>query len=540
MPTSLFQYEMLPTTWFYLSALMIIATFFRFNRFWSIRNLDIIGLIAFTPGLLFLAMGDDYSGYVWLHVLGLFMFLRLLFDLFMVRRPLLEPNLASSGLIFSSIMLVMFLIPNLLINRGEAIDSYRTLRLEQILTIKNDYERDKGRSVPITDRPGYLPFRKLTDRVNQIFMPPVKVREEIFSNGVFQTISLSRPAAVQTIDSLPISSSEKAILHYRWHEQNENEAFLEGPIAVKFASLAVPSEAKNTVADPDILLDEPKDTPEAAVPSAPTGAPDVQSVNLLLEQEENNRLLSDNGTPFLDEVFLVIFVILAQFATVFGMIAIGHCHFGNLKTGVAAAMVYLLLPYVNQMPGSLDHVIPGMLLVLAAAIYRRPIFSGFLIGLAGCLVFYPFFLLPLWISFYWKRGAHRFLIGVVSAVLMMGLILLGSPTTLGSYAKQIASMFGLHSILISHPIGLWAFLPTYYRIPIIALYMVVVFGLTLWPTRKNFATLIGCTAMLMLGAQFWMGHYGGLYMGWYLPLLILTLFRPNLEDRVATATVIEV
>ena len=44
----------------------------------------------------------------------------------------------------------------------------------------------------------------------------------------------------------------------------------------------------------------------------------------------------------------------------------------------------------------------------------------------------------------------------------------------------------------------------------------------------------------MLGVQFWMGNQGGLYMGWYLPLLIQTLFRPNLEDRVASTTVIEI
>ncbi len=52
MPTSFFQYEMLPTTWFFVSALIMLAMFFKFNRFWSIRNIDLIGLILFTPGLM--------------------------------------------------------------------------------------------------------------------------------------------------------------------------------------------------------------------------------------------------------------------------------------------------------------------------------------------------------------------------------------------------------------------------------------------------------------------------------------------------------
>jgi hypothetical protein len=37
----------------------------------------------------------------------------------------------------------------------------------------------------------------------------------------------------------------------------------------------------------------------------------------------------------------------------------------------------------------------------------------------------------------------------------------------------------------------------------------------------------------MIAAQFWHGYGGGLYMGWFLPLLLLTIFRPNLQDRIA-------
>ena len=38
----------------------------------------------------------------------------------------------------------------------------------------------------------------------------------------------------------------------------------------------------------------------------------------------------------------------------------------------------------------------------------------------------------------------------------------------------------------------------------------------------------------MLAVQFWhgFGDGGGMYMAWYMPLLLMTVFRPNLEDRV--------
>ena len=61
------------------------------------------------------------------------------------------------------------------------------------------------------------------------------------------------------------------------------------------------------------------------------------------------------------------------------------------------------------------------------------------------------------------------------------------------------------------------------------------FTLAIWPAQKNLGTLLSCSAAVMVATQFWHGYGGGLYMGWYLPLTLLTVFRPNLEDRVALA-----
>ena len=58
-------------------------------------------------------------------------------------------------------------------------------------------------------------------------------------------------------------------------------------------------------------------------------------------------------------------------------------------------------------------------------------------------------------------------------------------------------------------------------------------SLVLWPAQKNLGTLMSCSAAVMIATQFWHPRGGGLYMAWYLPLVLLTIFRPNLEDRVA-------
>jgi hypothetical protein len=81
--------------------------------------------------------------------------------------------------------------------------------------------------------------------------------------------------------------------------------------------------------------------------------------------------------------------------------------------------------------------------------------------------------------------------------------------------------------------------PLAFRIPIMAGFLVLCGGLALWPAQKNLGTLLSLSAAVILAAQFWNPHQGGLYMAWYLPLLLLTIFRPNLEDRVALTAVLE-
>mgnify|MGYP006970125895 CR=1 FL=1 len=96
------HYQLNDATWFVLSLLLILAVFFRFNRLWSLRNLDLLMLLAISPGVLFLTDeyrdGDSNAGYVWLFVCSGVLLLRLFLDSRFKRRPLLEQNLNASGL----------------------------------------------------------------------------------------------------------------------------------------------------------------------------------------------------------------------------------------------------------------------------------------------------------------------------------------------------------------------------------------------------------------------------------------------------------
>ena len=117
----LFKYELNPITWAYLSALLTIGIFFKFHRFWSVRNLDLIGLIVLSPGILLIFYGL-VVGYAWLFAVGAFFMIRLLLDPVMVRRPLLEPNLNASGLTFTGTAILVFLVANLLAAKPDRLE----------------------------------------------------------------------------------------------------------------------------------------------------------------------------------------------------------------------------------------------------------------------------------------------------------------------------------------------------------------------------------------------------------------------------------
>lgn len=226
----------------------------------------------------------------------------------------------------------------------------------------------------------------------------------------------------------------------------------------------------------------------------------------------------------------------ANLALVFSIIAIGYWHFGNLKTGVGAATLYLLLPYTAHMTGQVDHVVPGALMLLAILLYRQPFVAGMFLGAAAGVVYYPFSLLPLWCSFYWQRGIRRFTMGFALSVtaLVLAIIIL-RPSNMG---QDLGYMFGIKPIAMNGMDGIWGLgWHPFIRIPIIVVFVLLSWSFVLWPAQKNLATLMSCSSAIMAATQFWNGFGGGLYMAWFVPIALLTIFRPNLDYCIALEVV---
>lgn len=104
-----YGYSVSDATWFYLSLLLILAVFFRFNRILSLRNLDLALLLSIAPGLLLVQHGYNF-GHGWLFVVTGCWLVRLFSDSFWKRRPLLEQNLNSAGMAFLTVSVFVLLI----------------------------------------------------------------------------------------------------------------------------------------------------------------------------------------------------------------------------------------------------------------------------------------------------------------------------------------------------------------------------------------------------------------------------------------------
>jgi hypothetical protein len=437
----LFQYQRVnPTTWAYLASLLLIALYFKFNRIWSVRNWDLLLLILVAPALLMVQYGlerpadaeahsVEYVGYIWLFAVSGVFLLRLLLDTFMVRRPLLEPNLSVGGLTFLGISLFIFLMANVVTgtpDEADVVGSQQAVHLRDLSASRKDFNSLR------THGPGF-PFLFL--------LPHISTQSVLGEKG----------------------SSER-------------------PLA-------------------------------------------------------NGTDLPDESAPLVNVVTARVVAIISQLAIVIGLAIVGLRHFDNMKTGIAAATLYLLLPYTAMWTGSVVHALPGALVVWAIVFYRRPLLAGAMVGLAIGTTYYPVFLLPLWISFYWQRGLWRFLIGAVAMVALLVLTVALMSDDRSVFLAGLRLMFGLWLPVEDQLAGAWQFWRPVYRYPILAGYVALCLSMALWPAQKNLGTLISYTAAIMLGTQFWHAHSGGLALAWYLPLLLLTIFRPNLEDRVALAVV---
>jgi hypothetical protein len=504
----LFQYQKVgPTMWAYLSSLLIIGLYFKFNRFWSVRNLDLCLVILLAPGLLFVYYGDQLS-----------------------RKPVVA---AASPSTANSPAATPTAPGGNLANDGSTTDAPE----KPALADPDAGPADK----PAESKPGIAPAAntnlqppRAELRANMPPLSPEKARS-VMNFGYVWLLSVSlmlmirllcdptmvrRPLLEPNLSNGGLLFIGCALLVFLMANVLASEVStddLSGPQGAHAMLHRVDSGDQNfKYHGPGYyflhLL--------PSIPTLPYGG------------------MAQNDPRLAFTAAAKTMAIISHLAVVVALVVVGLWHFDNIKLGIGAAAMYLMLPYTAQMTGHVNHVLPSALMLWAIVFYRRPAIAGIFVGLSVGVVYYPIFLLPLWISFYWQRGVFRFLAGLIGAVAVTAISLAFVSEDMASFWSKIRQMFGLFvpNMDADQLRGIWSRSfgwDPIWRLPCIALSICLSALFALWPAQKNLGTLLSCSAAMMLAVQFWHGYGGGTYIAWFMPLMLLTVFRPNLEDRIA-------
>ncbi len=519
-----------PATWFYLSSLLTIGLFFKFSRFWSVRNLDLLLLIALGPGLLFLHYGKK------MEQTGL--------------KPSTPSAIAPNDAALNAATL----------SAAAPLDAANGVAAPGVATTGSPSPSTAAGTEPAVAAPNADQTVIASNDAASVDVSATSRDATGFdatgpasrSTGTSDAASNApaEPEVVAADGTLVISTARRVQFYgYLW-------LFCGGGLVLA-RLLADPTMVRRPLLEPNLsaggltfigcslfvflmanVISKP--AAEPAPRTEPAMAQDEGAV-----QDPVAAATTNIGGPeyaILTRLPVAVkkgIAILAHLTIVMGMVLVGYRHFDNIVMGVGAATLYLMLPYTALMTNEFKHALPAAALVWAVLCYRKPLVSGALLGFAGGVAYYPLFLLPLWLSFYWARGLLRFVIGLSGMLVLLLLVLSGAP----NFLLNVQLMFGLLPPAMNGLLGVWdqqlGGWNGYYRMPVLAAFLVLVASMTLWPAQKNLGTLLSCSAAIMVATQFWHGYGGGTYMAWYLPLMLLTVFRPNLEDRVALTVLAE-
>ena len=335
-------------------------------------------------------------------------------------------------------------------------------------------------------------------------------------------------------------------------EQNLNTPGLTFLCAVAFVFLSfhawtsdeVPASTVQTVEAADRLLkrqeappsptrthEGPADDAKAGPAAAVLTAPFVKVIPPLAGAMSAESKPAD--TPQKYAVYAArIASIVAHLAVIVALVCIGRWHFGDQQIGVAMAALYMLLPCTSYDVGRLNHVLPAALILWAIAAYRRPVLSGGLMALACGTLQFPVFLLPLWFLFYDWRGAVRFGVGLASVgVVLAGSLILTSVDITSFWHQMIGAAVDWRALSFrdTQSGGFWQPEINAYRIPVFVAFCAGTIVVSVWPRHKTLEHLIANSAAIIIGTQFWYPQQGGVYSLWYVPLLLVVIFRPTLS-----------
>ena len=490
-----FVYERInESTWMYVSTFLILSFFFKFNRAWSIRNLDLFLIILLAPGLLLIQSG------------------RIVHSQFVQQQasenqvPESESSSPSSPIVNQAGFRKID-VPE------EGLETAASTAVVEAETGTSEL----GFNEPGLSRQrfgyywmfgigGLIMLRMLLDPLFErrpVLDPNMSIGGMVFM-GVSLLVFVLANVATYSPGKEDIEGAKNAVKMLKLEASSDSEDLhltQRGPGYRLLYVLPVLSTFENSEEIRDMEAD-------AAA-------------------NQSRYIIASKSVAIISQILIVL-----------GLILFCHYHFGNFHIGVGIATIYMLLPYTAIFTGNVLHTVPAALLIWALVCYRMPLASGIFIGLATGVSYYPLFLLALWISYYWERGWRPFLIGFFLSIVVCICGLFFTSADSIDFVRQLQAMFAFWFPRMDNLGGIWALgIDQIWRHPLLVGFVLLSVSFAGWPSEKNIGTLIAYTAAIMAAVQFWHGFGGGLYVAWYLPLVLLVMFRPNVAGRVATTEV---
>ncbi|MEM8735019.1 MAG: hypothetical protein AAGG44_12390, partial [Planctomycetota bacterium] len=428
-----------PATWVFLSSFLLLSLYFVFHRFFSVRNLDIVLLLLLGPGLMMV-----YEG----------------------RRQRID----DAAVVTTTGELVRaFSNRNMTSPRTRAdMETTQPNQLKRSYPVSkiangSDIAPDSAEPANTSSKSSSVEPTQPTTQLLKSDLKATEAKLPPQSEEVADT-----PDASDTADAYPREPAPQ--LNPSWKPRTiEFYGFVMLLVAcalLMVRMLVDPALVRRPLLLPNLsigglgfigislflflMANVATSTPREQAERGPSLGPGYVLLNMLpalpttpdlTDTDEADEFNGNSPSPWLPNVTRIL-AIVSNLVIVAGIIGIGYWHFGNINTGIGCAVMYLILPYTAQMTGNVEHTVPAAFLVAALLAYRQPMASGALLGTAAGLVYYPFFLLPLWISFYWHRGLAKFLTGISIGVGVLIIMLFFSGS---SFSDSFTTMFGLWS-----------------------------------------------------------------------------------------------
>lgn len=232
---------------------------------------------------------------------------------------------------------------------------------------------------------------------------------------------------------------------------------------------------------------------------------------------------------------------------------------GSESLGLALAALYCGSVGVLGVGGSGDqvggmtfvsHIVPASVTLVAFRYLDKPPAAGALLAAAAAFGFYPAFMFPTWLGYYWgdsRRAALRFTIGFSVVCLVVGVwVLLASRPAdgLGLVATIVRDTLGHQTdpnVYGRTPFGFWGqqtgvwrwlFQPLTGQSAMLSpFFMLYCAFLTLTAMLARNVGLVGLallTSAVALGANLWKIHATGAYLAWYYPFLLIGVLGPGI------------